>query len=58
MTTLISPIVQVCDAISGARPGARREVMESYIKRIKELENIGMTYPGVEQAYAIQAVES
>jgi len=55
MTTLISPIVQVCDAISGARPGARREVMESYIKRIKELENIGMTYPGVEQAYAIQA---
>src|SRR5690606_1010194 len=55
MTSLISPIVQVCDAISGARPGARREVMESYIKRIKELENIGITYPGVEQAYAIQA---
>jgi ribonuclease Y len=55
MTSILSPIVQVCDAISGARPGARREVMEQYINRIKDLENIGMTYPGVEQAYAIQA---
>lgn len=55
MTSIISPIVQVCDAVSGARPGARREVMEQYINRIKDLEKIGMTYPGVEQAYAIQA---
>ena len=55
MTSILSPIVQVCDAISGARPGARREVMEQYINRIKDLEKIGMTYPGVEQAYAIQA---
>jgi len=55
MTSIISPVVQVCDAISGARPGARREVMEQYINRIKDLENIGMTYPGVDQAYAIQA---
>ncbi|PCJ24165.1 MAG: ribonuclease Y [Flavobacteriales bacterium] len=55
MTTIISPIIQVCDAISGARPGARREVMEQYINRIKDLENIGMSYPGVEKAYAIQA---
>jgi ribonuclease Y len=55
MTTIISPIVQVCDAVSGARPGARREIMEQYINRIKDLENIGMGYPGVEQAYAIQA---
>jgi len=55
MSSLISPIVQVCDAVSGARPGARREVVESYINRIKELENLGMSHQGVEKAYAIQA---
>lgn len=55
MTTLISPIVQVCDAISGARPGARREIVESYMKRIKELENLALSYEGVSSAYAIQA---
>ena len=55
MTTLISPIVQVCDAISGARPGARREIAESYIKRIKELENIAVGFDGVTKSYAIQA---
>jgi ribonuclease Y len=55
MTTLISPIIQVCDAISGARPGARREMVESYIKRIKDLENLALAYEGVHQAYAIQA---
>ena len=55
MTTLISPIVQVCDAISGARPGARREIMESYIQRIQDLERIPLEYPGVEKSYAIQA---
>ena len=55
MTSLIAPIVQVCDAISGARPGARREIVEAYIKRLKDLENIAMSYPGVTKTYAIQA---
>ena len=55
MTTLISPIVQVCDAISGARPGARREVADQYIQRIKDLENVALSYEGVTKAYAIQA---
>jgi len=55
MQTLLAPIVQVCDAISGARPGARREAVESYIKRLNELENMAMSYPGVTKTYAIQA---
>ena len=55
MTTLISPIVQICDSISGARPGARREVVESYIQRIKDLENLALAKDGVTKAYAIQA---
>ncbi|MBR0432572.1 MAG: ribonuclease Y [Bacteroidaceae bacterium] len=55
MTSLIAPIVQVCDAISGARPGARREIAEAYIKRLKDLENIAMSYTGVTKTYAIQA---
>ena len=55
MTNLISPIVQVCDAISGARPGARREVVEAYTKRLNDLENLALTYPGVVKTYAIQA---
>jgi ribonuclease Y len=55
MTTLLAPIVQVCDAISGARPGARREIVESYIKRLKELEALALSYPGVTKTYAIQA---
>ena len=55
MNNLIAPIVQVCDAISGARPGARREVVESYIKRLKEMEDLALSYPGVMKTYAIQA---
>ncbi len=55
MNSLISPIVQVCDAISGSRPGARREVVESYIKRLKEMEALALSYPGVEKTFAIQA---
>ena len=55
MTSMIAPIIQVCDAISGARPGARREVIESYIKRLKEMEDIALSYEGVVKTYAIQA---
>lgn len=55
MTTLLAPIVQVCDAISGARPGARREIVEAYIKRLKDLEDLALAYPGVTKTYAIQA---
>jgi ribonuclease Y len=55
MTSLISPIIQVCDAISGARPGARREIVESYIKRLKDMEQLALSYPGVSNTYAIQA---
>jgi len=55
MTSLISPIVQICDAISGARPGARREIVESYINRLKDLEELALSYPGVVKTYAIQA---
>jgi ribonuclease Y len=55
METLIAPIVQVCDAISGARPGARREIVEAYIKRLNDLEALALSYPGVLKTYAIQA---
>ncbi len=55
MQTLIAPIVQICDSISGARPGARREIVESYIKRLKDLEDLALSYPGVVKTYAIQA---
>lgn len=55
MDNLISPIIQVCDAISGARPGARREVVEAYIKRLNDLEELALSYPGVVKTYAIQA---
>lgn len=55
MNNIISPIVQICDAISGARPGARREIMESYMKRIEELEELAISYDGVQKAYAMQA---
>jgi ribonuclease Y len=55
MTTLLSPIIQVCDAISGARPGARREVVEAYIQRLRDLENLALENNGVSKAFAIQA---
>lgn len=55
MTSLLAPVVQVCDAISGARPGARREIVEAYIKRLNDLEQLAMAYPGVTKTYAIQA---
>lgn len=54
-TSLLAPIVQVCDAISGARPGARREIVEAYIKRLNDLEQLALSYPGVLKTYAIQA---
>ena len=55
MKTLLAPIIQVCDAISGARPGARRQVLDSYIERLKNLEEIALDFNGVDKAYAIQA---
>ena len=55
MNSLISPLIQVCDAVSGARPGARRQILDSYISRIKELEDTALSFPGVIKSYAIQA---
>ena len=55
MESIIVPIVLACDAISGARPGARREIVEAYVKRLNDLENIAMSYPGVTKTYALQA---
>jgi ribonuclease Y len=55
MTSLLSPVIQVCDAISGARPGARRQVLDSYIQRLKDLEEVAFGFNGVKKAYAIQA---
>jgi ribonuclease Y len=55
MTSMISPLIQVCDAISGSRPGARREMMESYAQRLRDLEDLALNFPGVEKCYAIQA---
>ena len=55
MESIIAPIVLACDAISGARPGARREIVEAYVKRLNDLENIAMSYPGVTKTYALQA---
>jgi ribonuclease Y len=55
MTTMISPVIQACDAISGARPGARREVMDSYIKRLKDLEELALSFEGVNKCFAMQA---
>ena len=55
MKFILAPIIQACDAMSGARPGARREIMQSYLERIKDLETLAMSYTGVEKAYAIQA---
>ena len=55
MTTLLSPIIQVCDAISGARPGARREMVEVYVQRLRDLENLALEFPGVTKSFAIQA---
>ena len=55
MNSLLSPIIQVCDAISGARPGARRQVLDSYIQRLKDLEEVAFGFKGVNKAYAIQA---